>query len=97
MSQKIQNQADRPQGGDGDADNKLQGEGNYEASRRYRDGVGEFLAHADVEDIAHKAAPKSPLEARELALAADKGQQRSKGDDPADVRAMYPGGDDAKP
>ena len=30
-------------------------------------------------------------EARELALAADQGRQRSKGDEPADVAAMYPG------
>jgi hypothetical protein len=78
-------------------DGQIQGEGNYEASRRYRDGVKEFLAHADVEDIAHKAEPSSPLEARELALAAEKGQLRSKGDDPADVGSMYPGRDDSRP
>jgi hypothetical protein len=107
MTREIQNQPNRPQpadkapGGDAQGDqasgDKLQGEGNYEASRRYREGVTEFLAHADVEDIAHKAAPSSPLEARELALAAEKGQLRSKGDDPADVAAMYPGRDDARP
>ena len=102
MTQKIQNQpktaspadkvpVEEPQG------DKVQGEGNYEASRRYREDVKEFLAHADVEDIAHKAAPKSALEARELALAAEKGQLRSKGDDPADVGAMYPGRDDTQP
>jgi hypothetical protein len=106
MSREIQNQPNRAKPADkasidkaqgeklqGD---KVQGEGTYEASRRYREGVGEFLAHADVEDIAHKAAPSSPLEARELALAAEQGQLRSKGDDPADVGAMYPGRDDAQ-
>jgi hypothetical protein len=106
MTRKIQNQPNRPNPADqapgsetqGDQQgDKVQGEGNYEASRRYRDGVTEFLAHADVEDIAQKAAPSSPLEARELALAAEKGQLRSKGDDPADVGAMYPGRDDTQP
>jgi hypothetical protein len=94
MTQKIQNQPNRPEEAQGD---QIQGEGDYEASRRYRKGVSEFLAHADVEDIAHKAEPSSPLEARELALAAEKGQLRSKGDDPADVGAMYLGRDDSKP
>ena len=102
MTGKIQNQPNRPdpadkvQGDEAQGD-KVQGEGNYEAARRYRDGVNKFLAHADVEDIAHKAAPESPLEARDLALAAEKGQLRSKGDDPADVGAMYPGRDDTQP
>jgi hypothetical protein len=97
MTREIQNQPNRPKPADQESGDKVQGEGNYEASRRYREGVTEFLAHADVEDIAHKAAPSSPLEARELALAAEKGQLRSKGDDPADVGAMYPGRDDAQP
>jgi hypothetical protein len=58
MTREIQNQPNRPQpadkapGGDAQGDqasgDKLQGEGNYEASRRYREGVTEFLAHADV-------------------------------------------------
>jgi hypothetical protein len=69
----------------------VQGEGDYEAAKRYRKEVEDFLAHADVEAIAKDAAPQSAMEARELALAADRGQRRSKGDDPADVRAMYPG------
>ena len=90
MTQNQKPQGDKAQG------DKVQGEGNYEAARRYREGVNEFLTHADIEDIAHKAAPKSALEARELALAAEKGQLRSKGDDPADVGAMYPGRDDAQ-
>ncbi len=75
----------------------VQGEGDYEAARRYREEVSEFLSHADVDEIAHKAAPKSALEARELAIAAERGRERSKGDDPADVGAMYPGHDDGKP
>jgi hypothetical protein len=71
---------------------KIQGEGDYDASRRYRDEVTEFLETADVEKLARDAAPKSAKEARELALAEDSGESRSKGDDPADVGAMYPPG-----
>ena len=102
MTREIQNQPNRPNPadkaqGDPASGDKVQGEGDYEAARRYREGVNEFLAHADVEGIAHKAAPNSALEARELALAAEKGQLRSKGDDPADVGAMYPGRDDTQP
>jgi hypothetical protein len=101
MSQKIQTQskqsrADSPKPASG-APEGVQGEGNYDAARRYRDNVNEFLTHADVEEIAQRAAPASALEARELALAAEKGQLRSRGDDPADVGAMYPGHDDGKP
>jgi hypothetical protein len=69
----------------------VQGEGDYEAAQRYREEVSEFLAHADVEQLAQRAAPETAIEARELALAADQGRQRSKGDEPADVAAMYPG------
>lgn len=69
----------------------VQGEGDYEAARRYRKEVDEFLAHADVEKVAQRAAPKSALEARELALAEDRARRRSKGDEPTDVGAMYPG------
>jgi hypothetical protein len=97
MTREIQNQPKPPSPADKVQGDAVQGEGNYEAARRYREGVNEFLAHADVADIAHKAAPNSALEARELALAAEKGQLRSKGDDPADVGAMYPGRDDTQP
>jgi hypothetical protein len=70
---------------------QLQGEGDYKAARRYREEVSEFLAHHDVEQVAKGAAPHSALEARELALAEESARNRSKGDDSADVAAMYPG------
>ncbi len=101
MSQKIQTQAAQPPATtrepSAESGAGVQGEGNYEAARRYRDGVSEFLSHTDIEQIAQHAAPASALEARELALAAEKGQLRSRGDEPADVGAMYPGHDDGKP
>jgi len=107
MSQKFQDQPHTPQSAHPHPESAhesqpprpapVQGEGDYEAARRYRDEVSEFLSRADVDEIAHSAAPKSALEARELAIAAERGRERSKGDDPADVGAMYPGHEDGKP
>jgi hypothetical protein len=93
MSQKKQ----EPQGKSPASESPaIQGEGDYQAAHRYRKEVDEFLAHADVDKLARSAEPKSAKEARELALAADVGLQRSKGDDPADAGAMYPGRKDGK-
>jgi hypothetical protein len=86
MNQKLQNQSGEPAPA-----GKIQGEGDYEASRRYREEVGEFLDKADVAKLAKESAPKTAQEAREMALAQESGARRSKGDDPADVKAMYPG------
>ncbi|MFI4866986.1 MAG: hypothetical protein ACHQDB_07765, partial [Steroidobacterales bacterium] len=61
------------------------------AANRYRHDVEEFVAHADVDALAHQAAPSSAKEARDLALAEDSGRDRSKGDDAADRGIMYPG------
>jgi hypothetical protein len=92
MSQKMQNQSEaEDHEASGQGSGPVQGEGDYAASQRYRDEVSEFLEHADVEGLAKRAAPESALEARELALAQEKGASRSKGDDPADIGAMYPG------
>ena len=86
-------QPDRLQAADvpGDA---LQGEGDYRASRRYREQVTEFIATADVDALARKAAPGDARQARDLALAEASGRDRSKGDDAADPGLMYP---DRKP
>jgi hypothetical protein len=69
----------------------LQGEGDYEAARRYREGVTDFVSTENVEQVAREAAPASAKEARDLALAEDRGRDRSKGDDAADPGIMYPG------
>jgi hypothetical protein len=69
----------------------LQGEGDYQAARRYREEVTEFVSKADVDTLAREAAPSSAKEARDLALAEDRGRDRSKGDDAADPGIMYPG------
>jgi hypothetical protein len=73
-----------------ESDDKLQGEGNYDAARRYREKVTDFVKHADVEKLAQQTQSRTPKEARDDALAEDQGRVRSRGDDPADVGIMYP-------
>jgi hypothetical protein len=57
----------------------VQGEGNYDAARRYRKDVNDFLEKEDVEKAAHEAAPKSPDEQPEMDEAERAGRSRSKG------------------
>ena len=57
---------------------KVQGEGDYEAARRYRQEVNEFLDKADINKAAHEAAPKSPDEQREMDEAERAGRSHSK-------------------
>ena len=64
-------------------DNKdLQGEGNYDASRRYDKAAHEFAQSGQVEAAARAARPMSPEEAEELHRAELAGKLHSKGDDP---------------
>lgn len=74
---------------DQNAENKLQGEGDYDAARRYREKVTDFVKRSDVEELTH-GQPLSPKDARDYALAEERARTRSKGDDPADVGIMYP-------
>jgi hypothetical protein len=64
-------------------DPKVQGEGDYEAARRYRKRVGEFIENNDVEKVAVRAEPGSAQEADELEAAEAEGKERAKGEDPA--------------
>jgi hypothetical protein len=64
-------------------DPKIQGEGDYEAARRHRKRVNEFIENNDVEKAAVRAAPESPAEAEELEAAEEAGKERAKGEDPA--------------
>jgi hypothetical protein len=57
----------------------IQGEGDYEAARRYRKEVKDFVATADIDKAAHDAAPKSPAEQSELEEAERVGRSHSKG------------------
>ena len=77
--------------GSGTPRGPVQGEGDYEAARRYREEVKEYLKHSNVDELARAAMPESAKQERELALAEEQGKTRSKGDDPIDVALMYPG------
>jgi hypothetical protein len=57
-----------------------QGEGDHESDRRYRKDVKTFLSHADPEELARAAAPKSPEEQRELEDAERAGRAHAKTD-----------------
>lgn len=67
-------------------DKKLQGEGNYEAARRYDEAQKRFVDSGRVKKAAEEAAPKSDAEARALEQAEEAGKSRSKGEDPSVVR-----------
>jgi hypothetical protein len=57
-------------------DNKVQGEGDYEAARRYRERTDEFVENNDIEKAALRAAPRTPQEAAELKAAETAGKKR---------------------
>ena len=69
---------------------KIQGEGDYEATRRYRKRTDEYLKNNDVQKAAVRAAPTSPGEAEELKAAEAAGKRRAKGEDPALRRRSAP-------
>lgn len=75
MSTADKNPADQKPG------SKVQGEGNYEATRRYDQDTERFLKNANVEDLARKAAPKSKEEAEEMKKAEDVGLKHRAGTD----------------
>jgi len=56
----------------------IQGEGDYEAARRYRKEVKDFVDKADIDKAAHEAAPHSPDEQREMDEAERTGRAHSK-------------------
>ena len=69
---------------------KVQGEGDYEATRRYRKRVQEYVLNNDIEKAALRAAPRTPAEAEELRAAESAGKRRAKGEDPAIRRRAAP-------
>jgi len=66
-----------------DKRSKVQGEGDYEATRRYRKRTQKYLENNDVEKAAIRAAPRTPAEAESLKAAEAAGKRRAKGEDPA--------------
>jgi hypothetical protein len=71
-------------------DPKIQGEGDYEAARRHRKRVNEYIENNDVEKAALRAAPESAREAQAMEQAEEEGKERSKGEDPAIRRREAP-------
>jgi hypothetical protein len=72
------------------ARSKVQGEGDYEATRRYRKRTEQYVASHDVEKDAREAAPRSRKEAESMAAAEAAGKKRAKGEDPALKRRTAP-------
>lgn len=58
----------------------VQGEGDYEAARRYDQAARDFAKSGKVEPAAHDAAPESTAEAEEMKRAEDIGKSHSKGE-----------------
>jgi hypothetical protein len=71
-------------------DSKVQGEGDYEATRRFRKRSENYIANNDVEKAALRAAPTSGAEAEDLKAAEAAGKKRAKGEDPAFQRRTAP-------
>ena len=69
---------------------KTMGEGDYEATRRYRKRTDEFLKNNDVAKAAVRAAPQSKREAEDMKAAEAAGKRRAKGEDPALRRRSAP-------
>jgi len=69
---------------------KIQGEGDYEATRRYRKRTEEFLENNDVEKAAFEAKPENAEQAEDLEAAEAAGKARAKGEDPALRRRESP-------
>ena len=61
---------------------KVQGEGDYEAARRYDKAAREFTESGKVEQAARDAAPANAAQAEELNRAERAGQSHAKGEDP---------------
>ena len=59
-------------------DQKVQGEGDYEATRRFRKRTDEFLNNNDVEKAAIRAEPETAEEAEEMRKAEEIGKSRAK-------------------
>src|ERR1700733_15093333 len=56
---------------------RVQGEGDYDATRRYLKDVEKFVQTADIERAARAAAPRNPREAAEMAAAEAAGRRRA--------------------
>ena len=61
---------------------KIQGEGDKDADREYRERTSEFLKSKKGQDALREAGNVSPEEERKLRQAEEKGKSRAKDEDP---------------
>jgi hypothetical protein len=61
-----------------DKDKDLQGEGNYDAARRYDEKTRAFVRSGRVPDAAEQAKPHSDAEAGEMERAEEKGRSHAR-------------------
>lgn len=73
---KSNDQGQSPRG------DKVQGEGDYEAARRYDKSAREFAESGKVKPAADQSAPRNEREADEMERAEEIGKSRAKGEDP---------------
>jgi hypothetical protein len=71
--------ADKAKGG------TVQGEGDYEAARRFDKSERDFVQSGKASERSGKAAPRDSAEASELDEAEREGRSHSKGEAPADL------------
>jgi hypothetical protein len=70
---------------------EVQGEGDYEAGRRYDKASREFAQSGRVEPAARDAAPHDAREAEDMERAEDVGKSHAKGEDPLLDKKRKPG------
>ncbi len=70
---------------------QVQGEGDYDAGRRYDKASRDFAESGKVEPAARDAAPDDAREAEDMERAEEEGKSRAKGEDPLLNRGSKPG------
>ena len=76
QGQQQGGQQQQRQGGQGEQ----YGEGSYQGSRQYNEGMKEHVKHHDIEGEARKAAPRTEEEAREMEEAERIGRSKARGE-----------------
>ena len=71
------NATEKPSAENAKPSSSVQGEGDYESSRRFRKDTEHFLKDANVPELARQAAPKSKEEAEEMKKAEEIGRSHS--------------------
>ena len=68
----------------------VQGEGDYDAARRYNESTRDHAHSGKVDEAAEAAKPRTPGEAAELERAEEAGRARAKEEDPNLNRGQKP-------